>query len=77
MKAAIYSRVSTASKTKHGTDASYDQNPEVQEQPLRELAAQRGWTVHQVYADRASGAKTHILLTPFSAKGFGNRPDVP
>src|SRR5260370_16454110 len=57
MKVAIYIRVSTASKTKHGAEASYDQNPEVQEQPLRELAAQRGWIVHQVYADRASGAK--------------------
>ena len=57
MKVAIYIRVSTASKTKHGAEASYDQNPEVQEKPLRELAAQRGWTVHQVYADRASGAK--------------------
>jgi DNA invertase Pin-like site-specific DNA recombinase len=48
MKAAIYIRVSTASKTKHGAEASYDQNPDVQEQPLRELARQRGWEVHQV-----------------------------
>jgi DNA invertase Pin-like site-specific DNA recombinase len=57
MKVAIYIRVSTASKTKHGTETSFDQNPEIQEQPLRELARQRGWTVHHVYADRASGAK--------------------
>ena len=57
MKVAIYIRVSTASKTKHGAEATYDQNPDVQEQPLRELARQRGWEVHQVYADRASGAK--------------------
>jgi DNA invertase Pin-like site-specific DNA recombinase len=57
MKVAIYIRVSTASKTKQGAEASYDQNPEVQEQPLRELARQRGWIVHQVYADRASGSK--------------------
>src|SRR5258708_4894822 len=57
MKVALYIRVSTASKTKHGAEASYDQNPDVQEQPLRELARQRGWLVHQVYADRASGAK--------------------
>lgn len=57
MKAAIYIRVSTATKTKHGAQARYDQNPDIQEQPLRELARQRGWEIHQVYGDRASGSK--------------------
>jgi DNA invertase Pin-like site-specific DNA recombinase len=58
MKAAIYYlRVSTASKTKRGCEATYDQNPEVQEQPLREWALQRGWTLHQVYSDRPSGTR--------------------
>lgn len=36
---------------------TFDQNPEVEEQPLRELIGQRGWLLHQVYSDRAGGAK--------------------
>jgi DNA invertase Pin-like site-specific DNA recombinase len=56
-RAALYIRVSTASKSKHGDTATYIQNPEVQEQPLRDLVAQRGWTSYRVYSDRASGAK--------------------
>jgi DNA invertase Pin-like site-specific DNA recombinase len=56
-KAAIYVRVSTAAKVKTGADSVFEQNPEVQEQPLRQLAEQRGWTVVRVYSDRASGAK--------------------
>jgi DNA invertase Pin-like site-specific DNA recombinase len=38
-------------------NAPYPENPEVQERPLRELVAQRGWTVYRVYCDRMSGAK--------------------
>src|SRR5215467_6730129 len=57
IRAAIYVRVSTASKSQHGDAVSFDQNPEVQEQPLRELVAQRGWHLHRVYSDRMSGAK--------------------
>jgi hypothetical protein len=38
MKAAIYIRVSTATKSKQRAETTYDQNPDVQEQPLRELA---------------------------------------
>jgi DNA invertase Pin-like site-specific DNA recombinase len=56
-RAAIYIRVSTAAKSRSGADAPFEQNPEVQEQPLRDLAGQRGWTVHKVYSDRMSGAK--------------------
>ena len=56
-RAAVYVRVSTASKTAQGDSNNYVQNPEIQEQPLRELIAQRGWTTHRVYSDRASGAK--------------------
>ena len=56
-KAAIYVRVSTATKVKGGAEAVFEQNPDVQEQPLRQLAEQRGWTVSRVYSDRASGAK--------------------
>ena len=55
-RAAFYVRVSTASKSRQGDIASFDQNPEVQEQPLRELTAQRGWELCRVYSDRASGA---------------------
>jgi DNA invertase Pin-like site-specific DNA recombinase len=36
---------------------AFDQNPDVQEMPLRQLAAQRGWIVVNVYSDRISGAK--------------------
>ena len=57
IRAAIYVRVSTASKSQHGDAVSFDQNPEVQEQPLRELVMQRGWQLHRVYSDRMSGAK--------------------
>jgi len=56
-RAAIYLRVSTARKSLQGDMPAFDQNPEVQEQPLRELVAQRGWVPHRIYSDRASGAK--------------------
>jgi DNA invertase Pin-like site-specific DNA recombinase len=56
-RACLYVRVSTASKSRQGDATSYDQNPSVQEQPLRELLSQRGWKLHEVYSDRASGAK--------------------
>jgi len=53
----FYLRVSTASKSRRGDSTAFDQDPAVQEQPLRDLTAQRGWTVTKVYSDRASGAK--------------------
>jgi len=56
-RACLYIRVSTASKSKHGSALAFDQEPAVQEQPLRELVAQRGWKLHQIYSDRASGSK--------------------
>jgi DNA invertase Pin-like site-specific DNA recombinase len=56
-RAAIYVRVSTASKSKQGDTLNFIQNPDVQEQPLRDLVTQRGWHLHQVYSDRASGAQ--------------------
>ena len=57
IRAGAYLRVSTASKTKRGETSAFDQDPAVQEQPLRDLIAQRGWTLYRVYSDRASGAK--------------------
>ena len=57
IRAGVYLRVSTASKTKRGATSTFDQNPTIQEQPLRDLIAQRGWTLYRVYSDRASGAK--------------------
>ena len=57
MRTAIYIRVSTASKSRQGDTSAFDQNPAVQEQPLRVLIAQRGWEVAKIYQDRASGAK--------------------
>jgi len=56
-RVAIYVRVSTASKTKLGDAENFIQNLGVQEQPLRDLITQRGWTLYRVYSDRASGAK--------------------
>ena len=55
--AAVYVRVSTAAKSKQGDAVNFIQNPDVQEQPLRDLVVQRGWVLHRVYSDRASGAK--------------------
>jgi DNA invertase Pin-like site-specific DNA recombinase len=46
IKAALYVRVSTS-----------DQSTAAQENELRSYAEQRGWVVHQVYADKVSGAK--------------------
>ena len=56
-RAALYVRVSTANKSRQGEAITFDQNPEVQEKPLRDLIAQRDWALHRVYSDRASGAK--------------------
>ena len=56
-RAVAYIRVSTANKSRQGDALTFDQNPEVQEQPLREMVASRGWKLGRVYSDRASGAK--------------------
>ncbi len=56
-RAAAYVRVSTAKRSRHGDTLAFDQDPAVQEKPLRELVAQRGWELRRVYTDRASGAK--------------------
>jgi DNA invertase Pin-like site-specific DNA recombinase len=53
LRAALYVRVSTASKSKQGETLNFIQGPEIQEQPLRDLVAQRDWTLHRVYSDRA------------------------
>jgi DNA invertase Pin-like site-specific DNA recombinase len=55
-RAALYVRVSTTNRAT-SNQAVFEQNPEVQELPLRQLAEQRGWSVVQVYRDRMSGAK--------------------
>jgi DNA invertase Pin-like site-specific DNA recombinase len=54
-RAAIYVRVSTSNRARGGD--GFEQNPEVQEMPLRQLVAQRGWSLAHVYSDRMSGAK--------------------
>jgi DNA invertase Pin-like site-specific DNA recombinase len=56
-RAVAYLRVSTASKTRRAGALAFDQDPAVQEQPLRELIAGRGWVLQRVYSDRASGVK--------------------
>jgi DNA invertase Pin-like site-specific DNA recombinase len=54
-RAAVYVRVSTTNRAARN-QAVFEQNPEVQEQPLRLMAQQRGWAVVKVYSDRMSGA---------------------
>ena len=44
-RAAAYLRVSTATKTRHDGALTFDQDPAVQEHPIRELIANRGWGV--------------------------------
>lgn len=56
-RAAIYTRVSTSSRSRYGAQLAFDQRPEVQEAPLQRMAEQRGWEVAGVYADRISGTK--------------------
>lgn len=56
-RVALYVRVSTASKSRKGDTVAFDQDPAVQEAPLRQLIAQRGWQVHEVYSDRMSGSR--------------------
>jgi DNA invertase Pin-like site-specific DNA recombinase len=54
-RAALYVRVSTNNRATRN-QAVFEQNPEVQELPLRQMAEQRGWSVVRVYSDRMSGA---------------------
>ena len=49
-------RVSTTNRSTQN-QAVFEQNPEVQELPLRQMAEQRCWSVTKVYSDRMSGAK--------------------
>ena len=56
-RAAAYVRVNSANRSMRGDELRFDQNPEVQEEPIRALISQRGWSIHRVYSDRASGAK--------------------
>jgi DNA invertase Pin-like site-specific DNA recombinase len=55
-RAALYVRVSTTNRAARNQTV-FDQNPEVQELPLRQMAEQRGWSVVRVYSDRMSGSK--------------------
>lgn len=54
-RAALYVRASTPNRAARN-QAAFEQNPEVQEQPLRQMAEQGGWSVVKVYSDRMSGA---------------------
>lgn len=56
-RVALYVRVSTSSKSRKGETVAFGQDPAVQEAPLRQLIAQRGWQLHEVYSDRMSGSK--------------------
>jgi DNA invertase Pin-like site-specific DNA recombinase len=55
-RAAVYVRVSTTNRAARN-QAVFEQNPEVQEQPLRQMGEQRGWAVVRVYSDRMSGSR--------------------
>ena len=54
-RAALYVRVSTTNRSTKNPNV-FEQDPSVQEQPLRQMAQQRGWSVVRVYSDRMSGA---------------------
>lgn len=56
-RVAIYVRVSTSTQTDYGARRTYDQDPGVQAEPLREMARQRGWEFVRTYSDRISGTK--------------------
>src|SRR5436190_4915815 len=56
MRAALYTRVSTVARSRRGNELTFDQRPEVQEEPLRKLAERRGWIITRVYTDRISGS---------------------
>jgi DNA invertase Pin-like site-specific DNA recombinase len=56
-RACLYLRVSTTTKSRRGEVIAFEQDLAVQERPLRELIAQRGWALYRVYSDRLSGAK--------------------
>jgi DNA invertase Pin-like site-specific DNA recombinase len=56
-RACLYLRVSTATKSRRREVLAFEQDPAVQERPLLDLVAQRGWTLYRVYSDRLSGAK--------------------
>ena len=49
--------MSTATKSRRGEVIAFEQDPAVQERPLRDLIAQRGWKLHRVYSDRLRGVK--------------------
>ena len=54
-RAALYVRVSTNNRAIKNPNV-FEQDPSVQELPLRQMAEQRGWSVVRVYSDRMSGA---------------------
>ncbi len=56
-RAALYLRVSTAKRISIDGQADFSQRPELQEEPLRQLAEQRGWSIAAVYSDRISGGR--------------------
>jgi DNA invertase Pin-like site-specific DNA recombinase len=55
-RASPYLRVSTATKSERGKVIAFQHDPAVQERPLRDLIARKGWTLHRIYSDRLSGA---------------------
>ena len=54
-RAALYVRASTTNRSTKNPNV-FEQDPSVQELPLRQMAEQRGWSVVRVYSDRVSGA---------------------
>jgi DNA invertase Pin-like site-specific DNA recombinase len=57
LRYALYVRVSTASKACPGEATNIDQDPEAQEQPLREFITQRGGELFKIFFDCASVEK--------------------
>lgn len=54
-KVAIYTRVSTPKPDPAAL--TFDQRPEIQELPIRQMCERNGWDVYKVYSDRVDGTK--------------------
>jgi DNA invertase Pin-like site-specific DNA recombinase len=59
LRYALYVSVSSASESSPEDATNFDQDPEAQEQPLRELIAQRGGHLYKTFFDRVSREKEH------------------
>jgi hypothetical protein len=75
-RACLYLRVSGAAKSRHAEVIAFEQDPAVQERPLRDLVTHRGWTLYRIYSDRLSGVKEARPLNALMADARRGAFDV-